>query len=458
MTFRKTIQYKNLLLCLVLTVLSPVFVSADNSVLSSGNWYKMAVTSTGMYKLTYSELSAMGLDVSNIDPRNIRMFHNGGGILPKLNSAYYPDDLAEIPIYVYGEEDGVFNQNDYIVFYARGPVVWKYYKFWRMYCHVKNPYSDYSYVFLTVGDEPGKRIQTATEPQIAPVSEVTGFVDYAVYDVDEINLNNMGCTWYFDAFDVTTERNYTYQFPNIDVSRQARMRASVASRNSGTARFAMKYNGTQLYSCSFGEYTPTIYARYDTSCVASFYPVASEVSVNVKYTKSGTSSVGWMDYISLNVWRHLKMNGDVMMFRNSDCVDTTKVFEYQLQNAAAGLKIWDVTNPIEPKVVNTTMASSTMKFKVRGAQNNEFVAFNDNGCSKPTFVGKVENQNLHAMKDIDYLIITHPNFQSQAERLKNIHANIDDLVIEIVQPQYIYNEFSCGAQDIGAIRAFIRML
>ena len=111
MTFR--------IFCLLLSVLWPALLSANNSVLSSGAWYKMAVSSTGMYKLTYSDLSAMGLDVNILDPRNIHVYHNGGGILPKLNSGYYPDDLAEIPIYVYGEEDGVFNQNDYVVFYAR---------------------------------------------------------------------------------------------------------------------------------------------------------------------------------------------------------------------------------------------------------------------------------------------------------------------------------------------------
>ena len=102
------------------------------------------------------------------------------------------------------------------------------------------------------------RVQTAETPQAVQYTEVTGFVDYSVIDVDDININNMGCTWYFDAFDVTTERNYSFSFPNIDVSKQARMRASVASRNGGVAKFAFKYNGTQLYANSFGEFTPTI--------------------------------------------------------------------------------------------------------------------------------------------------------------------------------------------------------
>ena len=458
MTFGKSTRYINVLACLILMAFWPVVMSAQNSVLSSGTWYKMAITSTGMYKLTYAELTAMGLDVNNIDPRNIRVFHNGGGVIPKSNNAFYPDDLAEIPIYVAGEDDGVFNVNDYVIFYARGPVVWEYYGTRLMYGHVKNSYSDYSYVFLTVGDEPGLRVQTADVPQAGQVATVTSFADYAVIDVDEKNLNNMGRTWYFDPFDVTTERSYTFGFPNIDTSRQAKLRASLASRNSGSASFVLRQNGTQLYSKSFSDYTYKMYAATDTTCNVSFTPSSDNVRIDVKYNRSMSLSVGWIDYLAVNAWRHLIMHGNMMIFRNPECINTAQVFEYQLQNASAAIKIWDVTNPIEPKAMSTTLTASTMKFNVRGAQNNEFVAFTDNGCAIPTFVGTVANQNLHAMQDVDYLIITHPNFQSQAERLKTIHAQLDDLNIEIVQPQYIYNEFSGGAQDIGGIRAFIRML
>ena len=65
-------------------------------------------------------MAAMGVDVANINPKNIRVYHNGGGVLPKINKSSYPDDLYEIPIFVLGEDDGVFNQNDYVLFYARG--------------------------------------------------------------------------------------------------------------------------------------------------------------------------------------------------------------------------------------------------------------------------------------------------------------------------------------------------
>ena len=452
-------SFVKIILGLFLTfVVAKPCVIAGNSVLESGVWYKMAISSTGMYKLTYSDLAAMGVDVANIDPRNISIYHNGGGTLPKINKDYYPDDLYEIPIFVSGEDDGVFNQNDYIVFYARGPVVWKYITNKYYYRHEKNPYTDYTYAFLTVGDQAGRRITKEEAPIGDNVSYVSDFLDYKVKDVDEVNINNMGCTWFFDRFDITLERNYDFTFEDINTSKNAKLKVSMASRNSSTAVMSFKYNNRQLYSKSFSNYDAYFYARWDTACLVNFVPVGSNLTINAKYTRAMSSSVAWMDYIAVNAWRYLKMRGDQMAFRNPECSDESTIYQYNLQNTSSAVKIWNVTDPINPTELNTTFESATMSFRVAGDVKNQFVAFNGNGFNSPTFVGKVANQNLHALKDIDYLIITNPAFQSQAERLKAIHANLDDLVIEIVQPQYIYNEFSCGAHDIAGIRNFIKML
>lgn len=455
--------YKNhhIKACLWLLLLVFALVNnalADNSVLSAGVWYKMEISSTGLYKLTYSELSSMGVDVAHIDPRNIRIYHNGGGVLPQINKAYYPDDLYEIPIFVSGEDDGVFNKNDYVLFYARGPVVWNYFSMKKAYIHQKNPYTNYTYAFLTVSDNPGRRIQYADEPSGANTVTVTDFLDYKVKDVDEININNMGYTWFFDAYDVILQRDYEFSFSNLKTSKDVTLRTSIASRNTGDAYFEIKYGGQQLYKYHFGEYSSFVYAKWDTLCNAKFKATSNTIKLTYNYGRTYVSSIGWIDYITVNAWRNLIMTNDVMAFRNPESSEEDVVYEYQISNATNAMKVWDVTNPIEPKMLNTTYASSKLSFKVHGDMNNAFVAYNGNSFNSVGTVTRIANQNLHAKKDIDYLIITHPMFQSQAERLKAIHSQLDDLVIDIVQPSYIYNEFSCGAQDIAGIRNFIKML
>lgn len=432
---------------------------ADNSVLATGKWYKMTLQSTGIYKITYSELSSMGVPVSSINPKNIRIYHNGGGILSALNNEERYDDLIEIPLFVYGEEDGNFGQNDYILFYGRGPVVWEYDNNAAVYKHVKNPYSDYSYAFLTVDLGEGKRIQTAVSPAGAVDENIDMFLDYQRKEEDLYNLNNMGATWYFDKFDMITSRDYSFNFPNLITDKECNMYGDVASRNFSSASFVFKANGIVKSQLSFSKINPQYtYAFTKNTGNVKFNSNNDNITINLSYSKSGSSSMGWLDYIAVNAWRKLSFTGNAMSFRNPECNDSSKVYQYSLSNASRQVRIWDVTNPVEPKRIETHLSSSTASFVVNGANNNEFIAFNGNAFNSVTSFEIVENQNLHSKYDIDYLIITYPDFKDQAQRLKEIHRRIDDLSLEIVMPQQIYNEFSCGAQDITAIRDYIKML
>ena len=68
---------------------------ADNSVLAEGDWYRLSTNKTGVHRISYEELGNMGINVASIDPRTIRIFGNGNGIVPEKNSDPRIDDLAE---------------------------------------------------------------------------------------------------------------------------------------------------------------------------------------------------------------------------------------------------------------------------------------------------------------------------------------------------------------------------
>ncbi|MBN1675911.1 MAG: Ig-like domain-containing protein [Kiritimatiellae bacterium] len=64
--------------------------------------YKVLVDRDGIYRLTAEALTGAGVVLTNVDPRRIHMY-NGG---------------CEIPVYVAGETDGVFDPQDYVAFYG----------------------------------------------------------------------------------------------------------------------------------------------------------------------------------------------------------------------------------------------------------------------------------------------------------------------------------------------------
>ena len=97
-------------------------IQLSNSVLATGQWFKIKIDKSGIYKLTYDELKNMGFPVSD-NPANFALYGNGGGILPEKNNLPRPAGLTENPIEVMDGGDGSFDPGDYILFYGIGPVV-----------------------------------------------------------------------------------------------------------------------------------------------------------------------------------------------------------------------------------------------------------------------------------------------------------------------------------------------
>lgn len=430
---------------------------AENSVLASGKWYMMSLASTGLYKITYSELSSMGVPVASINPKNIRLYHNGGGVLPAMNNEKRHDDLVEIPIYVSGESDGSFDSEDYIIFYGRGPVTIKNVN--GIYEKVTNPYSDYSYVFFTADLGKGKRIEEAESIVGTPDVVVNSFLDFQIVEEDLYNLNNMGATWYGDKFDAMLSKSYVFTFPNLIKEKKCNLFSEVASRNFSRSEFTYKANGNTIYKLiSSKNADDALYANMLQTGNVKFDSNGDVVTINLSYSRTASNSTAWLDYISVNAWRELKFTGNTMLFRNPECFNSDKKYRYEIANASKNMQVWDVTEPTNPKNMKLQFSSNTASFVTVGSNQNEFIAFDGDNYNSVSFVSTVNNQNLHSKYDFDYLIITHPDFYSQSERLKEIHSRIDDLKIEIVTPQLIYNEFSCGAQDITAIRDYVRMI
>lgn len=430
---------------------------ASNSVLATGKWYKIRTNKSGIHRITFANLQALGINMAVLNPKNIRIYANGGGVLPEKNSDFRYDDLVENAIQVVGEEDGVFHSTDYIMFYSQGPHSWSYEVSSGFFRHLTNPYDDYTYLFLTVDLGQGKRVQTISHS--SPANEtISDFLDYQVYEQDLINLTNTGRTWYGELFDAVLSRDFQFDFPNAITGRSGRIVAEVAGRAFGASDFLLSINGQPKRTLYI---QPTQATGYDfattTEAEVLFGPTADKTTITMKYNRSINSARGWLDYIALNVWRNLVFTGSQMRFNNTRAIEAGKIFEYQVSAANAQTTVWDVTNPTEVMQMNTELNGNILKFKADGGIRRTFVAFSNTSFSPIETIGSVANQNLHAIRNIDYLIISHPDFVGEANRLANLHRQTG-LKVFVTTPATIYNEFSSGGQDITAIRDFARML
>lgn len=441
-----------------------------NSVLSSGEWYKFSTASDGVFKIDYNFLKdSLGLDPASIDPRNLRIYGNGGGMLPEANSKFRYDDLVENAIFVSGESDGTFNPGDYILFYGQSPDKWFQSEeiinsvTYKSFTHQKNIYSTKTYYFLTASIGAGKRISPQNSVG-TPTHTINTFYDRQFHEQEYTNVVQSGRKWYGDHFDWNVKsKNFYFSFPNLIGSTPVIVKTSLAGRSIvGNNGFAIKANGIVAGGYSFntvGVNYWDVYAIAGTQAKA-ITGLTDNLVVNVNFLPSGADpeSEGWLDYIDIIGQRQLIFAGNQMGFRDpiSVGVGNTGLFEI---TSPAQYPVWEVTDPANVKSQNTTYSGGKISFTLGIDSLREFWIHTGAQYSSPLSEGKVDPQNIHGtIGQPDMVIVTHKDFISEANELADFHRDYDNFEVVVLETSKIYNEFSSGSQDISAIRDLMRML
>ncbi|MCB0480420.1 MAG: type IX secretion system sortase PorU [Flavobacteriales bacterium] len=430
------------------------------SVLSGGNWIKIGVSKSQIYKLDYDFLSKAGVNLKNVDFRNVRIYGNGGGVLPERNGDTFYDDLVENPILLKGDQDGRFDKNDMIVFYGEGPHKW--YKRGSSFKYVHNFYSDTNYYFLTFDGGSGtpKRINNRSSAT-GGVKNITVYNDFDVVESDLSNLISSGRMWFGQNFGIKNSHSFDFNFPNIVTTRQATVHISAALRsvNSASTLSAVAGgigSGSLTGGTVSGDYTAD-FARIDSMDIVG-NPASSKFGVTLSFAKAGGESNAWIDRVQVNCSRFLRFVGPQMAFRSLESEVGQSNVTYSLQDINSTVSIWDITDPRGAINQGFSISGSSLSFTCMGDTLREFVAFSEPNLTNPDMAFPIANQNLHAEAASlpVMVIISAPQFISNAEDIAKYHEEKDGLTVLITTPQKIYNEYSSGRQDVSAIKLFLR--
>ncbi len=431
------------------------------SVLNAGDWYKIGVLTSGIYKLTYSDLQDMGMDVENINPKKIQLYGQYTGMLPEANDVERADDLMEDAIEVVGEEDGVFNPDDYILFAAQGPVIWRYNPFSGKYEHKNNIYSDTTFYFLTVGDTLGKRITEATVPADPPEETFNSFDNFATIDNDLENVALSGKLWLGERFTIdTNRRQFVFDFPNRLITKPVSIKMHVVARGVEFTYFRVKVNGREVLDSSRINYVGPNSGYYakEVTKTRTFVDDSEKLTAEVIRATDDLSAVGWLDYLELNAECSLKWREGQMLFCNHRSMNADNVYRFEMSDVPQNAVVWDLTDVTNAKAMALERSGTEAAFTVQGAVNQRFAAFDGTRFLSPVTAKKIPNQNLHGIGNLNLVIVAPELFLPQAQQLAELHEQKDQLVSKVVTTGQIYNEFSSGMQDVSAIRDFVRML
>lgn len=436
-----------------------------NSVLSTGDWYQFYVEKSGVYKISRSFLQQLGLNANGIDPRKLKIYGNGGRMLPLSNATYYPLDLTENAIQIIGESDGVFNNEDYILFYAEGVDTWNDESQTNI-----NLYDTKSYYYITAQGNDGKRIATMTQPTGNSTLSLNTFDDHQFHELDLVNIGKLGRQWFGEVFDINQDQEFSFDFPNADTSTPIKLSINTASAAYTATTFKVLANGQDVGTMSFPALTANSGNQFNNSSLNNIpFPSSDNVKIKLSYNNNGVpGSKGYLDKIMLTAKRKLQGYGKQFLFQYDLSNSSLGIVSYDVSNANGISQIWDVTDIYNvTKVENANQA--TFSFKANLGEIRKYVALDALDFYTPlkTSKTKITNQNLkgnlfknaqNQFQDIDYVIITPANLTTQAEKLANFHRSYSNLNVKVISLENIYQEFSSGKQDIAAIRNCIKYI
>ncbi len=417
----------------------------SHSALRDGEWWRVRITGAGIYELAGSTMSGMtGCNVSDI-----MVCGSMGGELATTNGERRPADLEEMAIEVHDNDgDGIFDNEDRIVFYATGADGWHYDEATARFVHKRHHYSTANYVYVSHRQGSHKRI-TAAESLTTTGNAVTTARMLEVHDVDQVNTHQSGQIWVGERFNSNSrEQSIPITLPSTR-SGQATVRYALASVSTAPSTFKVTIGGqTETHSVGgyrlYGTNTVTLPASASTS---------STINTNIQFTPGENMATGYLDYIEVDAEVKLRAGGTQLFYST---YPTGEVSRYSVAEASSATKVWDVTDYNNVAVMPTTVEGSTLTFTALNDTARRYVVFSNGEAISASSIQKVSNQDLHGASLPDMVIVCNSTLRSAAERVANIHSIHDNMEVLVVTQEEVFNEFSSGQKDPMAIREMLR--
>ncbi len=434
----------------------------SQSVLATGDWYQLGVSASGLHRIDAGVFSRLGITLP-VASASIRLFGNGGAMLPEANLSTRVDDLRENAIWVEDGGDGSFGGSDYILFYSEGPERWEPDSANRAFRFVRNLYSGEAFYYLNIASN-GRRV--GVQPAVgAPTFGTDRFEARHAQEPDSLNFLASGKGWYGDEFGTgpgrLLSREYVLPGGAAVAGTPVTVRSEVIARSNGVpAAFEVRLNGALAHRLTPPALAGILYEPVATPASASttLSAPAQPLRVGLAFSPGSVNSQGWLDRFEVFWTRPLDMAGAVQLpFRAWAGVAPGAVGEYVIRNAPAGTRVWEVTDPLAPVAMTLTAGGTELRFRNDASRLREYVAFSGGAFPVARAVGRVPNQDLHRPLPAQMVIVATPQTLEQARRLADHHRTRDGITSVVADVRQVFHEFSSGIPDPGAVRDYVRM-
>ncbi|MCX6142283.1 MAG: type IX secretion system sortase PorU [Ignavibacteriales bacterium] len=447
-------------------------ILVSDSPLAQGDWYRMEVAETGIYRIDQSFLSKAGISSSAIGNVNsIRIFGNDGLELPEDLNAARPNGNVEIPRLVVDKNgNGVLDADDFILFYGKSPRGWKYSPTEKTFHHYLNHYTEANVYFLTFGGTGrGKNMDSVSSTNTSGGYKPSDIQGKLFVEDEKVNFVKSGREWVGEAFDISQTFNaFTNNIPAVVSTKPVTYRFAFYSRSASVDTFTVLENGQSLgvpmmmYPVDLSSFEQERAYQAPAYTFTRTGALPNDRSLlRIQFGAASQAAQGWLDWFEILYNRRFEADNDLLLFPSPD---TSAVINYEISKfSSREIYVFDVTQHNAVKQV-TSLAfdaadASIVRFQLSQTSGSvrELIAMGPKGYKTALNVKRMSNSNLHGnIAGADFIILTPPDFSSEAQRLKAHREQIDQMTVSVVNLDQVFNEFSSGNPDPIAIRDFLK--
>jgi hypothetical protein len=439
--------------------------------LPQGDWYKFSLNADGVYRITPAVLQNAGINIAALPISSIQIYNNSGHALSyNVNAPLYNAPFTqEIPLYIKDQNNnGLFDGNDYILFYGKHVNGWFYETATREFDYHMNPYARSNTYLLTVSGAANKVIEKNILPSIPSADKRTYFIDRYHFEEDKYNILSSGPDWYGHRF-FGLSGDFSMNF-NLDFSTAAEVNPTFRIQlKGGSGAF---YGDNKQYRYYFTillnnqlVYNNTIVQNHTRTRLSKTLTSSGMIrngsnAIRIQYSAvTHEQSSAYLDYFEVFYPRDLKASDNYLNFYTHTATNPVR-FIISGFTAVNDLTVWDVSSPVNPVLLGENISGGSdisVDFEQIANQKN-LIAFSLSSGQIKTVsnISRIENfQNLlDTGNQADFLIITHNSFVPYAERIAALRSM--DLTGKVITLEDIYHNFNSGVSDPTAIRNFIR--
>ncbi|MFC1725987.1 type IX secretion system sortase PorU [candidate division KSB1 bacterium] len=428
-------------------------------VLFEGDWYKIPVSAEGIYKIDRNWLDRNGINISSVDPGTIKIFNNGGYELPGSVDAPVYTEFNEIRILVSGEEDGIFNDNDYILFYGRGVDGWKWKDDYSKIEYYINHYAKQNIYWLNIGTgSPGKRIEQIPFVNDPSAFTITSYVKRYHFEEERFNIFGSGLEWLSSEFSANSfPKSYDFEIFDLVEGSPAKTVIRLKGGSEDFHSFNINLNDQQIIETGTFSWFSAILRE---ESIQSLLEEGTN-TLGLTYNSSQPEGVGYLDWFEIHYQRDLAAQNNSLKFENPSGFTGTLQFNLRGFANPSEVFVFDITKFDSVNLVTPEIEDNLVKIQ-DSPETGTLKTYFASGSESLIECPDAEQVTFANLKNIsngyDFIIISHDNFADACIPLKELRENEEKspLFTRIFKISDIYNEFSFGLDDPIAIRNFLK--